>query len=118
MKILLTGGAGFIGSHVTALLIENNHEVLVIDNLSIIDLFIDLSSESSKTTSTLIILLSVSLSNEILSKEELPKRYLAFSPCYRREAGAHSKDTKGLIRVHEFYKLEQLYPSEALGKYL
>ena len=41
-------------------------------------------------------------SNEILSKEELPKRYLAFSPCYRREAGAHSKDTKGPIRVHEF----------------
>ena len=51
--------------------------------------------------------------NEILSKEELPKRYLAFSPCYRREAGAHSKDTKGLIRVHEFYKLEQLILCEA-----
>jgi len=47
-------------------------------------------------------------SNEIIAKEELPKRYLAFSPCYRREAGAHSKDTKGLIRVQEFYKLEQL----------
>ena len=52
-------------------------------------------------------------SNEILSKEELPKRYLAFSPCYRREAGAHSKDTKGLIRVHEFYKLEQLILCES-----
>ncbi|KKU50379.1 MAG: Serine-tRNA ligase [Parcubacteria group bacterium GW2011_GWA1_47_10] len=46
--------------------------------------------------------------NEILTREELPKRYLAFSPCFRREAGAHSKDTKGLIRVHEFYKFEQL----------
>lgn len=46
--------------------------------------------------------------DEILTAEELPKRYLAFSPCYRREAGSHSKDTKGLIRVHEFYKLEQL----------
>lgn len=45
---------------------------------------------------------------EILKNEELPKRYLAFSPCFRREAGAHSKDVKGLIRVHEFYKLEQL----------
>ncbi len=45
---------------------------------------------------------------EILKEEELPKRYLAFSPCFRREAGAHSKDVKGLIRVHEFYKLEQL----------
>jgi seryl-tRNA synthetase len=47
-------------------------------------------------------------SNEILKKEELPKRYLAFSPCYRREAGSHGKDTKGLVRVHEFYKWEQL----------
>jgi seryl-tRNA synthetase len=52
-------------------------------------------------------------SNEILTKEELPKRYLSFSPCYRREAGAHSKDTKGLIRVQEFYKLEQLILCEA-----
>ncbi len=47
-------------------------------------------------------------SDEILEKKDLPKRYLAFSPCYRREAGSHSKDVKGLIRVHEFYKLEQL----------
>jgi len=52
-------------------------------------------------------------SNEVLTKEELPKRFLSFSPCYRREAGAHSKDTKGLIRVQEFYKLEQLILCEA-----
>ena len=52
-------------------------------------------------------------SNEIIPREKLPKRYLAFSPCYRREAGAHSKDTKGLIRVQEFYKLEQLILCEA-----
>ncbi len=51
--------------------------------------------------------------DEILKKEELPKRYLAFSPCYRREAGSHGKDTKGLVRVHEFYKLEQLVLCEA-----
>lgn len=52
-------------------------------------------------------------SNEILKKEDLPLRYLAFSPCYRREAGSHGRDTKGLIRVHEFYKLEQLVLCEA-----
>jgi seryl-tRNA synthetase len=52
-------------------------------------------------------------SDEILSKAELPKRYLAFSPCYRREAGSHSKDVKGLIRVHEFFKWEQLIICEA-----
>jgi seryl-tRNA synthetase len=46
--------------------------------------------------------------DEILNKEDLPKKYLGFSPCYRREAGSHSKDVKGLIRVHEFYKLEQV----------
>lgn len=51
--------------------------------------------------------------DEILDKSELPKKYLAFSPCFRREAGSHSKDTKGLIRVHEFYKLEQLVLCEA-----
>lgn len=51
--------------------------------------------------------------NEILSIDELPKRYLAFSPCYRREAGSHSKDVKGLIRVHEFYKWEQLILCES-----
>jgi len=41
-------------------------------------------------------------SGEILTKEELPKKYLGFSPCYRREAGSHSKDVKGLIRVTNF----------------
>lgn len=52
-------------------------------------------------------------SEEVLELAELPKRYLGFSPCYRREAGAHSKDVKGLIRVHEFYKFEQLVLCEA-----
>lgn len=52
-------------------------------------------------------------SEETLSLEELPKKYLGFSPCYRREAGAHGKDTNGLIRVHEFYKFEQLILCEA-----
>lgn len=46
--------------------------------------------------------------DEILAADDLPKRYLAFSPCFRREAGSHGKDAKGLIRVHEFFKLEQL----------
>ncbi len=50
---------------------------------------------------------------EILTLTDLPKRYLGFSPCYRREAGAHGKDVRGLIRVHEFYKFEQLVLCEA-----
>jgi seryl-tRNA synthetase len=44
---------------------------------------------------------------EILSPEELPLRYVAFSPCFRREAGAAGKDTRGMIRVHQFNKVEQ-----------
>lgn len=52
-------------------------------------------------------------SNEVLQSESFPIQYLAFSPCYRREAGSHGKDTKGLIRVHEFYKWEQVVLCEA-----
>lgn len=51
--------------------------------------------------------------NEVIEKSELPIKYLGFSPCYRREAGSHGKDIKGLIRVHEFYKMEQLILCEA-----
>jgi seryl-tRNA synthetase len=52
-------------------------------------------------------------SDEVLPAAELPKKYLGFSPCYRREAGAHGKDVRGLIRVHEFYKFEQVVICEA-----
>ncbi len=47
-------------------------------------------------------------SNETLAEKELPKKYAAFSSCFRREAGAYGKDTKGLYRVHEFWKVEQV----------
>lgn len=52
-------------------------------------------------------------SDEILALSDLPKKYVAFSPCFRREAGSHGKDVKGLIRVHEFFKLEQVVICEA-----
>jgi seryl-tRNA synthetase len=45
-------------------------------------------------------------SDEILDVATLPLRYAAFSPCYRKEAGSHGKDTKGIIRVHWFDKVE------------
>ena len=44
---------------------------------------------------------------EILAADELPLRYAAFSPCFRREAGAAGRDTRGMIRVHQFNKVEQ-----------
>jgi len=47
-------------------------------------------------------------SGEILNEKDLPKKFVAFSPCFRREAGAYGKDTKGLYRLHEFWKVEQV----------
>ncbi len=43
---------------------------------------------------------------EMLSEEQLPQRFCAFSPCFRSEAGSYGKDTKGLIRQHQFHKIE------------
>lgn len=51
--------------------------------------------------------------DEVLDGASLPLKYVAFSPCFRREAGSHGKDVKGLIRVHEFFKLEQVILCEA-----
>lgn len=45
--------------------------------------------------------------DEILQENELPVLYAGFSPCFRREAGAAGKDTRGLVRVHQFMKTEQ-----------
>ena len=44
--------------------------------------------------------------NEILKEEELPKYYTAYTPCFRREAGSHGKDVRGILRQHQFDKVE------------
>lgn len=44
--------------------------------------------------------------DEILSEKDLPKRYIGFSTCFRREAGSYGKDVKGIMRVHQFDKVE------------
>ncbi len=46
--------------------------------------------------------------DEIFEQKNLPKRYLGFSYCFRREAGSYGKDTKGIFRVHQFYKVEMI----------
>jgi seryl-tRNA synthetase len=43
---------------------------------------------------------------EILPPESVPRRFVAYTPCFRREAGAHGKDTRGILRVHQFDKVE------------
>ena len=44
--------------------------------------------------------------NEIIDPNQLPIKYVAYSPCFRREAGSYGRDTKGLIRLHQFNKVE------------
>lgn len=51
--------------------------------------------------------------NETIDAKDFPIKCFSFSPAFRREAGAHGKDTKGLVRVHEFYKFEQVILCEA-----
>jgi seryl-tRNA synthetase len=46
--------------------------------------------------------------NEVFQTADLPRRYIAFSPCFRREAGSYGRDTKGILRVHQFDKVEMV----------
>ncbi|MFC5730428.1 MULTISPECIES: serine--tRNA ligase [Nocardioides] len=56
-------------------------------------------------------------SDEILDASSLPLRYASFSPCFRKEAGSHGKDTKGIIRVHWFDKVEMFVYSTLEDSY-
>ena len=54
--------------------------------------------------------------DEIFEYDEFPKKFAGISPCFRKEAGAHGKDTKGIFRVHQFNKIEQFifcHPEES-----
>ncbi len=46
--------------------------------------------------------------NEVLDEKDLPKKFVAFSPCFRKEAGSYGKDTRGVYRLHQFNKVEQV----------
>ena len=51
--------------------------------------------------------------DELFKKEELPQKFCAYTPCFRSEAGSHGKDTRGLIRLHQFNKVEMVYIVDA-----
>jgi seryl-tRNA synthetase len=51
--------------------------------------------------------------DEVIDGLSTPKKFIVWSPCFRKEAGSHGKDVKGLVRVHEFYKCEQVVLCEA-----
>src|SRR5918994_3987212 len=55
--------------------------------------------------------------DEILDSVKLPLRYASISPCFRREAGAHGKDMKGIFRVHQFEKVEQFVISDSANSF-
>jgi seryl-tRNA synthetase len=57
--------------------------------------------------------------DEVISEDELPVKFMAFSPCFRSEAGSYGRDTKGLIRQHQFHKVEMVkftHPDQSLAE--
>ena len=70
----------------------------------------EIKFENSEQRKYLIPTAEVVLTNlvrkSILNEEQLPLRYVASTPCFRKEAGSYGKDTKGMIRQHQFYKVE------------
>lgn len=66
-----------------------------------------MNSDSLFLTGTAEVVANSLHSGEILKEADLPILYAAFSPCFRKEAGSSGKDTRGLIRVHQFMKVEQ-----------
>jgi len=57
--------------------------------------------------------------DEILAEKDLPVSYVAYTPCFRSEAGSYGKDTRGLIRQHQFNKVEMVKfvkPEESYGR--
>ncbi|AWG03578.1 serine--tRNA ligase [Trueperella pyogenes] len=86
VKPEIMGGTGFLGAH--------SDEIYY---LPADDLYLTGTSE---------VALAGYHENEILDLADGPKRYAGWSTCYRREAGSHGKDTRGIIRVHQFNKVE------------
>ena len=71
-------------------------------------------------TGTSEVALAAMHADEILAEDSLPVRYAGFSSCFRREAGTYGKETKGLIRVHQFDKVEQFsfaHPDKSWDEY-
>ena len=70
----------------------------------------EIKFENSEQRKFLIPTAEVSLTNllrkSLIQKDDLPQRYVASTPCFRKEAGSYGRDTKGMMRQHQFYKVE------------
>ena len=67
---------------------------------------LDEGSERKFLIPTAEVILTNMVKNKIINQKELPMRFVASTPCFRKEAGSYGKDTKGMIRQHQFYKVE------------
>ena len=79
-----------------------------------------ISPSCSEASATSEVALASLHADEILDVDRLPLRYAGFSPCFRREAGAAGKDTRGIFRVHQFEKVEMfsfVAPEESAGEH-
>ena len=68
--------------------------------------FIDDKSDRKFLIPTAEVILTNMVKNKILNIKDLPIRLVASTPCFRKEAGSYGKDTRGMIRQHQFYKVE------------
>jgi seryl-tRNA synthetase len=66
------------------------------------------STERKFLIPTAEVILTNIVKNQIIDKKNLPLRFVASTPCFRKEAGSYGKDTKGMIRQHQFYKVEMV----------
>ncbi len=69
---------------------------------------LDVSNERKFLIPTAEVILTNIVKDKILNQNDLPMRFVASTPCFRKEAGSYGKDTKGMIRQHQFYKVEMV----------
>jgi len=77
------------------------------------ELKLDDSSDRKFLIPTAEVILTNIVKDQIIDKKNLPMRMVASTPCFRKEAGSYGKDTKGMIRQHQFYKVEMVSIVEA-----
>ena len=72
------------------------------------ELKLDEPSDRKFLIPTAEVILTNTVKNQIIDKKDLPMRMVASTPCFRKEAGSYGKDTRGMIRQHQFYKVEMV----------
>ena len=75
------------------------------------------STERKFLIPTAEVILTNIVKDQIIEKKNLPMRFVASTPCFRKEAGSYGKDTKGMIRQHQFYKVEMVSIVEPINVY-